>query len=246
MRKFIYFFGILIPLSVMSFTPSDFLQNQLSFSRVKNAYNHKKAAIASKFEAAGVEQTNFDLYIRAFKNEKKVEVYVKNKSESKFKKYTDYDFCETSGELGPKRKSGDKQIPEGFYKVIGFNPQSNYHLSFKIDYPNASDIVFADKINPGGDIYIHGDCATIGCIPIGDDNIDELYLVAALAKNCGGNMNVHIFPTRMTPENVANISSQNSKWASFWQSLVPAYTEFETTKELPSVSVNTNGNYIVK
>lgn len=247
MKKITLFIGIVIPIGIMSLVPTDFLESQLGFSRVKNAYSSKKNSITSLFSKANVSDETFDLYLRAFKTEKKLEVFVKNQSDSKFTKLTEYDFCATSGVLGPKRKSGDKQIPEGFYKVIGFNPQSQYHLSFKINYPNESDLAFADKLNPGSDIFIHGDCATIGCIPIGNDKIDELYLIAAMAKNGGGKMDVHIFPKKLSDDALRSLTNEyGTALGGFWKSLQPAYLNFEATKQIPVVSTDSRGNYIVK
>jgi murein L,D-transpeptidase YafK len=80
---------------------------------------------------------------------------------------------------------GDYQVPEGFYYINEFNPKSAYHLSLGLNYPNASDKVLSDSIKPGGDIYIHGNCVTVGCIPLQNNQIEELYVLAANAKNAG-------------------------------------------------------------
>jgi murein L,D-transpeptidase YafK len=101
------------------------------------------------------------------------------------------------GSLGPKRIQGDYQVPEGFYYVNEFNPNSNYHLALGLNYPNASDKILSDSVQPGGDIYIHGSCVTTGCIPIKDDQIEELYVLTTFARNLGQDfIPVHIFPVR--------------------------------------------------
>jgi len=95
-----------------------------------------------------------------------------------------YPFTAYSGQLGPKLKEGDKQIPEGIYKIAYLNPNSAYHLSLKINYPNEFDkskTKFSDKKKMGGDIFIHGKAVTIGCIPIGDLAIEELFVLAQKA-----------------------------------------------------------------
>ncbi|MEJ7677428.1 MAG: L,D-transpeptidase family protein [Segetibacter sp.] len=89
------------------------------------------------------------------------------------------------GAIGPKRLQGDYQVPEGFYYINEFNPKSTYHLSLGINYPNASDRVLSDSIKPGGDIYIHGNCVTIGCIPLQNDQIEELYILCCNGKISG-------------------------------------------------------------
>ena len=92
----------------------------------------------------------FQLFIRAFKKEKLLEVWVKEARQRKLRLVNTYDFCATSGDLGPKRKEGDLQIPEGVYTINHFNPLSNFHLSLGINYPNASDKILSDPRKPGG------------------------------------------------------------------------------------------------
>lgn len=112
-----------------------------------------------------------------------------------------YPFCASSGILGPKRKEGDRQIPEGIYYINHFNPVSNFHLSLGINYPNPSDKILSDPAQPGESFYIHGNCVTIGCIPISDDKIKELYILAVEAYNNGQvKIPVHIFPDRLPNE----------------------------------------------
>ena len=94
---------------------------------------------------------------------------------------TSYPFTAFSGILGPKFKEGDRQIPEGIYGIGYLNPNSKYHLSMNINYPNAFDKRMAKKekrTNLGSAIMIHGKAVTVGCIPIGDEKIEELYFLA--------------------------------------------------------------------
>ena len=87
-----------------------------------------------------------------------------------------------SGRLGPKLREGDLQVPEGVYRLTGFNPNSSYHLSIRVDYPNADDRAGAraeGRTRLGGDIYIHGKAVSIGCVALGDVAIEELYLLVA-------------------------------------------------------------------
>lgn len=241
--KPILFIIAVMAISISMTPPSNFFSQQLKFPRVANANKQKGKAIDALLKAKGIDENEFDLFLRAFKKEQKLEVWAKNKNSESYVMLKDYDFCATTGTLGPKRRSGDRQIPEGFYTVNFFNPQSNYHLSFRINYPNESDLVFSDKINPGDNIFIHGDCVTIGCIPIGNDNIDELYLLAAKAKSFG-EVNVHIFPFRMTEINFGSMKTENPQHSEFWGWLKPGYDVFENNKKLPKISV-TNGRYVV-
>jgi murein L,D-transpeptidase YafK len=120
-----------------------------------------------------------NLTLIGLKHEKILEVW----TEEKGKKIhlISYPFTAFSGTLGPKFKEGDRQIPEGIYGISYLNPKSKFHLSMRVTYPNAFDKKMAKKekrSNLGGDIMIHGSNLTIGCIPIGNDKIEELYFLA--------------------------------------------------------------------
>lgn len=228
--------------------PSDFLSQQLKFPRVQVASDEKGAVVEELLTSNGINALNFELFLRGLKKEQKLEVWAKNKSKDSYLLLKTYDFCATSGVLGPKRRSGDRQIPEGFYVVDSFNPQSQYLLSFRVNYPNKSDLFFADKLNPGDNIFIHGNCVTIGCIPVGDENIKELYLLAVKAKNAGSNINIHIFPTKMDDTNYVALRNEflsNPALLGFWSCLKPGYDAFENTKTLPNIDIDEAGKYIV-
>lgn len=120
------------------------------------------------------------LYLLCFKEEKKIKVWASGKFGRK--EIKEFDFTGYSGDLGPKLKQGDGQIPEGVYEIEYLNPNSSYHLSMKINYPNAFDREKGKQDGReklGYDIFIHGKSATIGCIPIGDDGIEELFLMVS-------------------------------------------------------------------
>ena len=123
-----------------------------------------------------------------------------------------YPFTAFSGQLGPKFKEGDRQIPEGIYGISYLNPNSKFHLSMRVNYPNAFDKKMAKKegrTNLGGDIMIHGSNRTIGCIPIGDDKIEELYF---LAEKVGiENIKVIISPIDFRLTDV-NIKTNKHPW----------------------------------
>ena len=127
------------------------------------------------------KRTKGELTILVFKKERTVEVHA-----SGWEKPRTYPMTGFSGQLGPKLGEGDRQIPEGIYGIEYLNPNSMFHLSLKVSYPNRFDRKRAaedGRKDLGGDIMIHGGSATIGCIPIGDDAIEELfYLVAAVGK----------------------------------------------------------------
>jgi murein L,D-transpeptidase YafK len=249
MRKHFLFLPLLLTIMSLSPAPIDFYQAQLRFPRVREALKTKGKIVDEILSSQGISTTNFEVFFRAFKKEQKFEVWAKNKEENSFKLLKTYDFCATTGILGPKRRSGDRQMPEGFYTIDAFNPTSNYYLSFRVSYPNASDKKFADPLNPGDNIFVHGSCISIGCIPVGDENIKEIYLLAARAKGGEQEIPIHIFPNKMTDENYNSLKSEyasNATLLEFWSWLKPGFDAFEKTKVLPSVAVDEGGKYIIK
>src|SRR5690606_32704350 len=108
-------------------------------------------------------------------------------------------------------------VPEGIYHVDRFNPNSKFHLSLGLNYPNASDKVRSDKTAPGSDIFIHGSNVSIGCLAMGNDPIEEIYAIATKAKTSGNKIRVDIFPFRLTEENLANQPEKYKAQLPFWQ-----------------------------
>ncbi|HEU4719701.1 MAG TPA: L,D-transpeptidase family protein, partial [Bacteroidia bacterium] len=225
----------------------NFRASQKKIERVKNAYDLKWPGIKKKLSEMKIDTSSFELFIRGFKEEKQIEVWVKNKNATTWSLYTTYAICASSGEAGPKRCQGDGQVPEGFYHVNTFNPYSNYLLSLGVSYPNSSDKVFACRHDPGGAIMIHGNCVTIGCIPITDDKIRELYVMAVEAKADGQEeIPIHLFPARMTKEKTDALKKSNPdpQTGIFWDNLKEGYDKFEAAKTLPVITVNKAGKYI--
>lgn len=226
---------------------TSFKETQLKQSRVKIAYEEKENVVKQYFSEKKIAFEKFQLFLRAFKKEQALEVWIKENGKEEFVLLHAYEFCTTSGVLGPKRKEGDLQIPEGVYQINHFNPQSNFFLSLGLNYPNASDRILGHATKPGGSIYIHGNCVTIGCIPITDDKIKELYVLAVEARNNGQEkIPVHIFPTRLDKGNIEKLIidyTPNEKVKNFWKNLESVYQDFESTKKLMPVKVNSKGVY---
>ena len=179
------------------------------------------------------------IYIRAFKNEDTLEVWLKK--DEGFKLFKSYRICYYSGNLGPKQKQGDDQVPEGFYyvKPRNLNPWSKFHLSFNIGYPNRYDRRYQ---RTGGAIMIHGNCVSIGCLAMTDPVIEEIYtLVDAAFRHGQPFFRVHIFPFRMTVEKMTKY--RDSEWYPFWVNLKEGYDIFETSHMPPNVEVSGEGHY---
>ena len=176
-------------------------------------------------------------------------MWVKNQRKDPYKLFKSYRVCALAGTLGPKRMAGDYQVPEGFYYINEFNPNSNYYLSLGLNYPNVSDRILSDSLRPGGDIYIHGSCVTVGCIPVTDQQIDEIYIIAAYAKALGQDyIPVHIYPVRYnnkkSAEYLNGLTRNDGQLRAFSERLEKVYDHFEMTHQLPVIMTNNSGDYV--
>lgn len=227
-----------------------FINYQRSLSRPGEALQRKEDTLQKQFEAKKLSWPAKYIYLRSFKYDSQLEVWVKNEINDPFKLFKTYRVCALAGTLGPKRMEGDYQVPEGFYLIDEFNPQSNYYLSLGINYPNASDKILSDSLRPGSGIYIHGSCVTVGCIPITDQQIDELYILAAHAKDQGQDfIPVHIFPVRFNVERsvkfLDNLTKDDPVLKKFADRMEDAFDYFEKYKQLPVVMIGDEGQYII-
>lgn len=227
-----------------------FIDYQRSFPRFSEALKKKEDTLMKQFRDKDLEWPVRNMYIRSFKYDSQLEVWVKYESNEKYKLFKTYKVCALAGSLGPKRMQGDYQVPEGFYYINEFNPRSTYHLSLGLNYPNASDRMLGDSLQPGGDIYIHGKCVTSGCIPITDPQIEELYILAAHAHSQGQDfIPVHIFPIDFKNDKsqayLSRYLKQFPEYTRLSNELKQAYMYFEKTHKLPVILVGDKGQYIV-
>jgi len=138
--------------------------------------------LSPSLQKAGMRNWPRELCYVAFKEERVLEVYGRLKETDLWTFVKSYSFTASSGAIGPKLKEGDRQIPEGIYEVEYLNPNSSFYLSMKINYPNAFDRAKGEadgRTDLGSDIFIHGKAVTVGCIPVGDEAIEELFLLTA-------------------------------------------------------------------
>jgi murein L,D-transpeptidase YafK len=226
-----------------------FLEQQKKAARFITAEKDKKYLVQELFTSKGLSFPNVEIFIRVFKNEENLELWARKVNTGKFILVRTYKICSNSGSLGPKRKQGDGQVPEGCYFIDKFNPYSNFYLSLGLNYPNESDKILGGKTNLGGDIFIHGDCVTIGCIPLTNYYIEELYYICVYAKNNGQfKIPVHIFPIKLDSVGMNKLKGYftDPKLISFWQNLEQIYNKFETTHDQINYLIDSKGNYIVK
>ncbi len=174
------------------------------------------------------------ILVRLFKEESELEVWKKTK-DGEFALLKTYPICRWSGDLGPKKKEGDRQAPEGFYTITPaqFNPNSNYYLAFNTGFPNAYDKSWGYT---GSDLMVHGDCSSRGCYAMTDEQIQEIY---ALGRDSffGGqrSFQMQAYPFRMTALNMAK--HRNNPNFAFWKMIKEGYDNFEASKQEPKVSV---------
>lgn len=232
---------VLLPLLCLFPGNPSFRQEQQGFPRVRAAYATRWPGLQAALHRRHINPTQLEVYVRVFKIGKRVEVWAHNRGPEPFQLLCQYSLAGTSGTLGPKRRAGDGQVPEGCYRINRFNPNSLYHLSLGLDYPNAADLALREP-EPGGDIFIHGSNVTVGCLPITDTYMEELYVLAVEARAAGQQeILVHIFPFAL------NSTDLDARWASphyaFWKSLAPFYTYFEQYHQLPTVQIDSAGSY---
>lgn len=130
------------------------------------------------FMRAEVSYPPKEIVLLATKEEKALELWARNEGDFTF--IRSYPISKASGGPGPKLREGDKQVPEGIYRITQLNPNSRFHLSMRLNYPNSYDLMRAAKegrTNPGGDIYIHGKAQSTGCLAIGDIAVEELFVL---------------------------------------------------------------------
>jgi murein L,D-transpeptidase YafK len=177
--------------------------------------------------------------IRIFKKESELEIWLQKNG--RFELFETYAICMWSGKLGPKRREGDLQAPEGFYRVDvnQLRLRGKNQRTFYLDYPNAFDQSLG---RTGSAIMVHGHCQSIGCFAMHDPAMEEIYVLVERALFQGQiNIELHSFPFRMTEANLAAHAA--SDWQEYWRNLKVGYDLFEDTRVPPSVSA-CGGRYV--
>lgn len=174
------------------------------------------------------------ILLRAYKKESELEVW-KQDSSGQYALLKTFPMCRWSGQLGPKKVEGDRQVPEGFYAITPnqLNPNSAYYLSFNVGYPNNYDRAYGRN---GTHIMVHGACSSRGCFSMTDEQIAEIYALTREAFG-GGQKAVQLqsFPFRMNAQNLARYRADENM--PFWKNLKEGADHFELTKREPQVSV---------
>jgi len=178
----------------MYYIPPSTLPGERTVEDVLHVYgDYATRKLSPYFAKAQVSYPPREVTLIALKQEMKLELWARDSGEFRF--IRDYRIKAASGVSGPKLRQGDMQVPEGIYRIEGLNPNSHYHLAMKINYPNAFDLFNAEmdgRADPGSDIFIHGRAASIGCLAMGDEAIEELFVLTAHVGP--GNVKVVIAP----------------------------------------------------
>ncbi len=200
--------------------------------RSQEAVNRVKSALQTEFSEKGFTW-GAPVFVRIFKDTEKLEIQIKHKDQ--FTLFKSYPICFFSGQLGPKTKEGDLQAPEGFYEVTPgqMNPNSAYHLSFNLGYPNAYDLAHNYT---GSYLMVHGKCESVGCYAMTDDQMEEIYTLLQTAfENGQQSVAVHAFPFEMTVQNLSRYTTHPH--FEFWVNLREGYRLFEQNTVPPRVNV---------
>lgn len=191
-----------------------------------------RAQLVADLAAAG-HALGDAVHIRILKRERRLEVWLSHAG-ARYGLFRAYDICAMSGALGPKLAEGDRQAPEGFYRVglKQLNPASRHHLSFNLGFPNAFDRSLG---RTGSALMVHGGCSSVGCYAITDAGVDQVYAMVEAALLAGQPfVDVHAFPFRLEASALANLSDHPA--AGFWNSLKSGYDLFETEGRPPAVA----------
>jgi murein L,D-transpeptidase YafK len=181
----------------------------------------------------GTDQ-NSAVLIRTYKKEAELEIW-KMRADGHYTHLKTFPMCRWSGQLGPKVREGDRQVPEGFYSITPgqMNPNSAYYLSFNVGYPNAYDRAMG---HTGGSIMVHGVCSSAGCFSMTDEQIAEIYAIAREGFNGGQRaIQMQSYPFHMTPENMAKYRADPN--IAFWKQLKEGSDNFEVSKAEVNVGV---------
>lgn len=219
-------------------------EDPMRFPRVREAFARKEETLKVVFAEKKIPFPPARLFLRALKAERILELWAAG-PEGPFALAKEFPICNFSGGPGPKRREGDAQVPEGFYHIARFNPQSRFLLSLGLSYPNASDRILGARGRLGGDIFIHGNCVSIGCLAMTDDLIREIYAAAVLARAAGQkNIPVHVFPTRLNEAGLARLEKAKPELSTFWRDLKVGYDLFEKFRLPPEPRVDAKGRYV--
>lgn len=212
----------------------------LAQSRIENIVKSNLPIVEKRLSEIGIKKPDA-IYIRAFKLDGDLEVWVQKND--KWQLYKTFRICTISGIPGRKRIQGDGQIPEGIYEITKFHQNSNYHLALKINYPNEADWFNSDSTIAGDEIYLHGGCVTVGCIPLTDSKIEELWTLCSMVSS---KISVHIFSIKFNNPKAKMILETfcyTREDKNFQLQMEKVFFYFNENRRIPQIIVDIKGNY---
>lgn len=224
------------------------------FDRYLNS--DEKQHLSYLIKQTGLTYNQVDILLIAYKKDLKLQIWIKEKnSNSKFLPLTSFKITDSSVAIpGPKSEYGDRLAPEGYY-TMEYYPSfrwSDFYLAFRVSYPNEADLIrrryWGISNKSGGDINIHGNCISIGCIPIGNPDMEELFFLIRANQKNGSNINVLLLPFDFKKIGLHDLTEDayngNKKLYAFWQSLEKIDRFFQDTGMIPNLSIDqTTGCY---
>ena len=203
-------------------------------SRIAQLQDAVAARLQSDFKRVGVPYPPAAVAFVGLKEERVLQVYAAG-SGGRFFLVRTYPILAASGRLGPKLREGDLQVPEGIYRLESLNPNSAFHISLRLDYPNSFDRTKAKaegRFNLGGDIMIHGRQASIGCLAMGDPAAEDLFVLAALAGL--ENVRVVLSPVDLRSRPMPVTPGETPKWLpELYDQIRTALSEFPAERRNP-------------
>jgi murein L,D-transpeptidase YafK len=200
-----------------------------------------RPTVLALFAQAKVAFPPSQLLLRGFKKEKQLEMWAAAEEKGPLSLVATYEICAASGDLGPKRREGDWQVPEGYYEVDFYHPRSRFYLALRVSYPNESDRILGDRDHPGSAIMIHGRCSSIGCLAMSDERIAEIWVAATAMRDRGRKVAIHLFPTRDMAGLVR--TAERGEHLAFWKNLAEGFDAFERDHVARAVTVSADGRY---
>ena len=209
----------------------------------RRSARRRRAVMRERLERVGLPWPPAELLLRVYKAEGELELWGSRRSGQRLVPILTWKLCALSGELGPKRREGDRQVPEGIYHIDVLNPRSSFHLSMRINYPNRADRILGDPRAPGSAIMLHGDCASVGCLAMSDERIEELWVLVEAFRRVRRRreIKVYLFPTRAWDELMAY--RPLARHHDFWRALKMVDERFVRTGRPPRVQISREGRY---
>ncbi|MEM1136646.1 MAG: LysM peptidoglycan-binding domain-containing protein, partial [Bacteroidota bacterium] len=224
-----------------------FKLKQLKYDNVKTAYIDKENSLKKLVIKKGFRSFSNHALLRYFKYEQVLELWIKPPTATNYSLLKRYKACGETGNFGPKKLLGDRQIPEGIYELDKFLPTSDNFLAVTINYPNNAD---ANRNSQQDEVSIGGNCANKGNINFDVESMKELYVILVEAKGAGQkSIPIHIFPATMVEKNITKLQSlhpSNEYYKDFWASLKVAFNYFNKTRKEPTIGATDNGMYVVQ